>query len=157
MGIETAGRSLLACWAEAMSKVFNDFRTVIASNRGDDIPDVNLAAAQPQTPPRGGTTESPSGGRGVKIITGSHSPRGSNRAFGLPDQLVPRSRLRECVPVSDMTIWSWVRAGVFPRPIKISARNYWRLSDLQAWFDAQHPTPQDQQGPAPERTVPIGS
>lgn len=53
------------------------------------------------------------------------------------DQLVPRDQLRQMIPVSDMTIWRWIRAGIFPQPIRIRSRCYWRLSDLQAWLASE--------------------
>ena len=37
--------------------------------------------------------------------------------------------------VSAMCIWRWMRDPrvQFPAPIKINARNYWRLGDLRRW------------------------
>jgi predicted DNA-binding transcriptional regulator AlpA len=37
--------------------------------------------------------------------------------------------------VSAMCIWRWVRDSrvQFPIPVKINARNYWRLGDLRRW------------------------
>jgi predicted DNA-binding transcriptional regulator AlpA len=48
--------------------------------------------------------------------------------------LLPRRELRERIPVSDMTIWRWVRDGVFPKPVSINRRNYWRTEDIEAWL-----------------------
>lgn len=39
---------------------------------------------------------------------------------------------------SHVTLWRWyhdVDLG-FPKPIQINGRNYWRLSDLEAWETA---------------------
>ena len=36
--------------------------------------------------------------------------------------------------VSRPTIWNWVAAGNFPKPVKLSERaTRWRLSDLEKW------------------------
>jgi predicted DNA-binding transcriptional regulator AlpA len=37
--------------------------------------------------------------------------------------------------VSTMCIWRWMRDPrvLFPPPVKINARNYWRLGDLRGW------------------------
>ena len=41
--------------------------------------------------------------------------------------------------VSDMCLWRWMRDPrvQFPLPVKINARNYWRLGDLRRWQE-QH-------------------
>jgi prophage regulatory protein len=42
------------------------------------------------------------------------------------------------VPVGRSTLWSWVRRGKFPRPIKLSARTTaWRRRDVVAWLNAR--------------------
>jgi predicted DNA-binding transcriptional regulator AlpA len=47
-------------------------------------------------------------------------------------RLINRQQLREIIPASDMSVWRWIKAGVFPEPIKIGGRNYWRLADVLA-------------------------
>jgi len=49
------------------------------------------------------------------------------------ERLLPRRELRRLVPVSDMTIWRWERAGEFPQHIAFNGRNYWLLSEVRAW------------------------
>jgi predicted DNA-binding transcriptional regulator AlpA len=41
--------------------------------------------------------------------------------------------------VATMTIWRWMHDPrlLFPRPVKISLRNYWRLGDVREWQAAQ--------------------
>jgi len=42
------------------------------------------------------------------------------------------------LPVSEKTIWTWVKQGKFPQPIKMSDNvTVWRMSEVQAWIDAQ--------------------
>ncbi|MGN6831101.1 helix-turn-helix transcriptional regulator [Paucibacter sp. M5-1] len=47
-------------------------------------------------------------------------------------QLVPA-----IVPVSPATLWRKVRAGTFPRPVKISSRvTAWRADEVRAWMES---------------------
>lgn len=40
--------------------------------------------------------------------------------------------------VSEKTVWTWVKQGKFPKPIKLSDNvTVWRMSEVQAWIDAQ--------------------
>ncbi len=57
----------------------------------------------------------------------------SNKHFNdPPDRLVGTVERRRRIPVSDMTIWRWEKAGIFPKHISIGGRNFWRDSDLRA-------------------------
>ena len=64
-----------------------------------------------------------------------------DRPFGqLPEtgfvrqsQLIPGA-----IPFSAATMWRRVKAGTFPKPIKLSERvTAWRVEDVRAWLDAQ--------------------
>jgi len=37
------------------------------------------------------------------------------------------------IPTTPVTIWSWVRRGIFPRPLKVSKRVFWPQSVYDAW------------------------
>ena len=50
------------------------------------------------------------------------------------DRLMNRRELRGIVPGADMTIWRWVRQGLFPKPLIINRRRYWRASDIERWL-----------------------
>ena len=40
--------------------------------------------------------------------------------------------------VGKSTIWSWVKDGKFPEPIKISDRiSVWKESDVDAWIESK--------------------
>ncbi len=41
--------------------------------------------------------------------------------------------------ISEITLWRWINSPDlnFPRPIKISARNYFRSDEMDAWIEAQ--------------------
>lgn len=42
------------------------------------------------------------------------------------------------LPVGSSTLWRWVRAGTFPKPVKLSAGvTAWRCEDVRAWLDRQ--------------------
>ncbi|SIO39637.1 helix-turn-helix transcriptional regulator [Halodesulfovibrio marinisediminis] len=42
------------------------------------------------------------------------------------------------VPVSRTTLWQWVRADKFPKPIKLAARTtVWRAEDVRKWIKQQ--------------------
>lgn len=42
------------------------------------------------------------------------------------------------LPVSEKTIWTWVKQGKFPQPIKMSENvTVWRMSEVQAWIEEQ--------------------
>ena len=42
------------------------------------------------------------------------------------------------VPVGASTLWRWVNAGTFPKPVKLSERvTAWKTADVQAWIDQQ--------------------
>lgn len=41
------------------------------------------------------------------------------------------------VPVSASTLWRRVKAGTFPKPVKLSERvTAWRAEDVRAWIEA---------------------
>jgi Predicted transcriptional regulator len=45
------------------------------------------------------------------------------------------------VPVGASTLWRWVNAGTFPKPIKLSDRvTAWRAADVRAWVEQQGTT-----------------
>lgn len=42
------------------------------------------------------------------------------------------------VPVGSSTLWRWVAAGTFPKPVKLSTRvTAWRCEDVRQWLDSQ--------------------
>jgi prophage regulatory protein len=45
------------------------------------------------------------------------------------------------VPVGSSTLWRWVAAGTFPKPVKLSERvTAWRCEDVIAWVEKQRAT-----------------
>lgn len=41
------------------------------------------------------------------------------------------------LPVSEKTIWTWVRDGKFPKPLRLNGRTCWRLVDVENWIAQQ--------------------
>ena len=41
------------------------------------------------------------------------------------------------VPVTGPTLWSWVRAGKFPRPRAIFNKTVWVAAEVDAWMQAR--------------------
>ncbi len=42
------------------------------------------------------------------------------------------------IPVSPVTIWRWVAAGKFPKPIKLSGNvTAWKAEEVRTWMDQQ--------------------
>jgi predicted DNA-binding transcriptional regulator AlpA len=68
------------------------------------------------------------------MSTRQHSGKSAQDASRV-DRLVNRGQLRKLVPVSDMTIWRWERAELFPHHVSINVRNYWRLGEILAWLE----------------------
>lgn len=43
--------------------------------------------------------------------------------------------VRNLIPVAHSTLWTWVRAGRFPAPIKLSERiTVWRSEDVESFI-----------------------
>lgn len=41
------------------------------------------------------------------------------------------------LPLSSPTLWRMVRAGTFPKPVKLSPRvTAWRVGDIRAWLSS---------------------
>jgi len=39
------------------------------------------------------------------------------------------------IPISNATLWRWVRAKTFPAPVKLGPRvTAWRWEDIQVWM-----------------------
>jgi prophage regulatory protein len=53
------------------------------------------------------------------------------------------------IPVGASTLWRWVNAGTFPKPVKLSERvTAWNASQVQDWIDAKHGGSQGQKAAA---------
>jgi prophage regulatory protein len=53
-----------------------------------------------------------------------------------PDSYLREKELLKHVPLSHTTLWRQVKAGLFPKPIKLTERaTAWRWGDVVAWLD----------------------
>lgn len=50
--------------------------------------------------------------------------------------LLSTSDVQKIAPVSNVTLWRWVRDGKFPAPIQVAKNNFWRSDEVGAWMDA---------------------
>lgn len=41
------------------------------------------------------------------------------------------------IGVSPQTIWRWIKENRFPKPVKVGAVSLFRMSEIQAWMNAQ--------------------
>jgi prophage regulatory protein len=51
-----------------------------------------------------------------------------------PTQFYRLPTIKQRLGVSGSSIWAWVKAGKFPRPIKLSPNcTVWNAEDVEAW------------------------
>ncbi|HET7831817.1 MAG TPA: AlpA family phage regulatory protein [Gallionella sp.] len=55
-----------------------------------------------------------------------------------PAQFYRLPQLKARLNVSGSSIWAWVKAGKFPRPVKLSENcTAWNAADVEAWSQAR--------------------
>jgi len=55
-----------------------------------------------------------------------------------PTQFLRLNHLKERLGVSGSSIWAWVKAGKFPKPIKLSENcTAWNAADVEAWSQSR--------------------
>ncbi len=48
------------------------------------------------------------------------------------------AQVLKLVPVSRTSIWRWVNAGTFPKPLKLAEKTTaWRAEDVRDWINSQ--------------------
>lgn len=77
----------------------------------------------------------------IPTITPSVFDALPDSAFMRESQLVQSPKRPETpapLPFSAPTLWRKVKAGTFPKPIKLSERvTAWKVGDVRAWIEAQ--------------------
>lgn len=46
--------------------------------------------------------------------------------------LLSTSDVQKIAPVSNVTLWRWVRDGKFPAPIQVAKNNFWRSDEVSS-------------------------
>jgi len=55
-----------------------------------------------------------------------------------PTQFLRLNHLKERLGVSGSSIWAWVKADKFPKPVKLSANcTAWNVADVEAWSQSR--------------------
>lgn len=48
------------------------------------------------------------------------------------------NELSDLLSIGKSTIWAWVKAGRFPKPLKMSSRmTVWSAADVEAWISSK--------------------
>ena len=66
------------------------------------------------------------------------------------DAMMTARQVRQtCGPVTDMTLWRWLRdeSTGFPKPVYVNRRRYWRAAEVAAWWASRS----KDAPPAPQR------
>ena len=62
---------------------------------------------------------------------------------GSTDRLISQRELCDRLSVKRITVWRWVKRGLFPAPIQIGGHTIrWRDSEVSAWMASQPPADQ---------------
>ena len=76
------------------------------------------------------------------MLSSSHTP--SRKARITPEvapQLLHRETVEKMTGTPRSSIYRWMSAGEFPRPVKIGPRAVrWRASDIEAWLEQRAQT-----------------
>ena len=60
------------------------------------------------------------------------------QATRYPAQFYRLPQIKAKLKVSSSSIWSWVKAGKFPKPIKLSENcTAWNAADVEAWAQSR--------------------
>jgi len=60
------------------------------------------------------------------------------RSVASSTQFLRLNHLKERLGVSGSSIWAWVKAGKFPKPVKLSENTTaWNAADVEAWSQSR--------------------
>ena len=83
-------------------------------------------------------------GRTWATLTGANMANAAQQTSP-PTQFYRLSHLKQRLGVSGSSIWAWVKAGTFPRPIKLSENcTAWSAADVDEWAQARIAASQNQ-------------
>ena len=69
------------------------------------------------------------------------------------ERLISRTELRRFLPISDMGLWRWIRAGKFPKPVYVGTRRYWKETAITRWLAERSASGNAQDDFRPGRTA----
>lgn len=64
----------------------------------------------------------------------------SVQMFSISDLSFTRGKNRKTPPifnVNEVTIWRWIRKGIFPKPVKIGGKRFWKARDIAKLIQQQ--------------------
>ena len=67
----------------------------------------------------------------------TESVRLSRAEMAQPERLLPMRAVHDQVTLHPATVYAMVKAGKFPKPIKLGRRSLWIESEVQAWIAAR--------------------
>lgn len=71
----------------------------------------------------------------------------SQQTPSYPTQFYRLPHLKQRLGVSGSSIWAWVKAGKFPKPIKLSENcTAWNAEDIEAWAQSRITASQVERG-----------
>ena len=65
-----------------------------------------------------------------------HDDHHSHGARAPPVRLFDKNDILSITHVTFPTIWSWMRAGTFPRSRVVGGKSMWRSDEVRTWLDA---------------------
>jgi predicted DNA-binding transcriptional regulator AlpA len=77
------------------------------------------------------------GALAAEVADHQHDQRYAHGARALPAvRLLSKSEVLAITSVTFPTIWSWMRAGTFPRSRVVGGKSMWRSDEIDAWLAA---------------------
>lgn len=77
-------------------------------------------------------------GRTWATLQGANMANATKQTATPPTQFYRLPQLTQRLGVSGSSIWVWVKAGKFPKPVKLSANvTAWNAADVEAWAQSR--------------------
>ena len=76
------------------------------------------------------TTKQPAAKKATALIVGAASPKCAPSI-----RLLDKAEILAITGVTFPTVWTWMRAGKFPRSRVAGGKSIWRSDEVEAWLD----------------------
>jgi predicted DNA-binding transcriptional regulator AlpA len=73
-------------------------------------------------------------GLAAAVAPDQHDQRHVHGARALPIRLLDKHEVLTITGVTYVTIWSWMRAGSFPRSRIVGGKSMWRSDEIDEWL-----------------------